>query len=74
VEIVAFRYRERWILAAGVHPVRGTQIATCTWNHPMTKWVRPLENGTQFGTEAAALVYRKANLERMKLALEDAPL
>jgi hypothetical protein len=71
MEITTFRYELKWLLAVGAHSIGITTVAAAYWNHTGAKWVDFIDEGTVFETEAAAIVYRRGNLQRMTLALKD---
>jgi hypothetical protein len=71
MEIRTFHYESGWLLAVGVHMIGATAVAAAFWSHADAKWVSSFDKGTRFETEAAALVYRRGNLERMDRAMKD---
>ena len=71
MEIETLRHESKWLLAVGVHMIGATAVAGFYWSHPQSKWVESFDEGTAFGTKAAALVYRRGNLQRMNAARAD---
>ena len=74
MEIKAFHHESKWLLAVGVHMIGATAVAAVYWSHNQSKWVDSFDDGTVFGTKAAALVYRRGNLARMTAVLADLSL
>ena len=69
MDIKAFHHESKWLLAVGVHMIGATAVAALYWSHQQSRWVESFEDGTVFGTKAAALVYRRGNLPRLTAVL-----
>lgn len=70
-EIVPLLFNRKFLLAYGTKTLGGRQSEMGYWNHVTGSWVVTPDEATAFDTYAGSLVYRRGNLQRMQIALDD---
>ncbi len=70
-EIETIVFKRRFLLAYGMHQSQPLFLGYGYWSHLLGLWVLEEKDATPFDTQAGALVYRRGNLLRMQLAMEN---